>query len=260
MSTYDVLVVLPPVPPAQYREAAVAALRPYFSESEVPEYRDYQPEDPNSEYWVRANRERGVIPDRDDVSWAEVAHAMNTWTGNAPGHSSHLYVDEAGRGYFLATYNPRGKWDGLGLRLGGPRLLHRPDAAGNPLLARYEDYGDVPEDRDPLLGLPDRCDGGPRGLLDFEALRATHERLAAEHHDAWTAGGPHPSHWPFRFTDDRAGNIALARANAVPGYALLRLDGSWTDKHDDPDYLADANAYLDALDPDTVVLDVSCHC
>ncbi|GAA2098137.1 hypothetical protein GCM10009759_28850 [Kitasatospora saccharophila] len=57
MSSYDMLVVLPPTPPAQYREAAVA-------------------------------------------------HAMNTRTGRSPGDDGRRHVDEAGRGYLLATSNP----------------------------------------------------------------------------------------------------------------------------------------------------------
>ncbi|MFD0279531.1 hypothetical protein ACFVHB_37350 [Kitasatospora sp. NPDC127111] len=258
MSKYDMLVVLPSMPPERYREAAVAALMPYYSELEMPEYRDYEPADPNSVYWVQVNKERGILPDREALGWSEIADSMNSWTGKVPGDDGYLYVDEAGCGYHLATHNPQGKWDGLGLRLEGPRLLHRPDAAGDPLLAMYE-YGEVPQDRDLLAGLPNRCDGGPRGLLDFEALRAAHERLAGERHDAWVAGGDNPTAWPFWFTEDRAENLALARANAVPGYALLRLDGSWIDKREDG-YLQNANAYLDALDPDSVVLDVSCHC
>ncbi|MGW4650553.1 hypothetical protein [Kitasatospora sp. NPDC004289] len=258
MSKYDMLVVLPTMPPERYDEAVVAALAPYYSELEVPEYRDHEAADPNSVYWVRVNKERGVLPDRADLGWSEVAEVMNSWTGVVPGDDGYLYVDEAGRGYHLSTRNPRGEWDARGLRIGGPRLLHRPDAAGDPRLARYE-YGEVPRHRDLLAGLPNRCDGGPRGLLDFEALRAAHERLAGERHDAWVAGGEEPADWPFRFTEDRAGNLALARANAVPGYALLRLDGRWTDMREDG-YLRDANAYLDALDPESVVLDVSCHC
>ncbi|GAA4883836.1 hypothetical protein [Kitasatospora terrestris] len=258
MSKYDLLVVLPPMPPQEYGTALAAALAPYHSELEVPPYRDYEPADPNSVYWVRVNKERGVLPDRDGLGWSEIADLMNSRTGSAPGDGGHLYVDEAGHGYHLRTFNPRGRWDGLSLRIEGPRLLHRPDAAGDPRLEKHA-YGDVPRDRDLLRGLPDRCDGGPRGLLDFEALRAAHERLAGERHDAWTAGGDAPSAWPFPFTADRAENLARARANAVPGYALLRLDGSWTDRRDD-DYLREANAHLDALDPESVVLDVCCHC
>ncbi|MEV7187588.1 hypothetical protein [Kitasatospora sp. NPDC093102] len=258
MSKYDMLVVLPPMPPEQYRKAMVAALAPYNTELEVPPYRDYEPADPNSVYWVQANRERGLLPNREDLSWAEIADLMNSTTGNAPGDGGYLYVDDAGRGYFLRTHNPQGEWDGLSLRIEGPRLLHRPDAAGDPRLVKH-DYGELPQDRDLLGDLPGRCDGGPRGLLDFEALRAAHERLAGERHDAWVAGGDAPSAWPFRFTADRAENLAQARANAVPGYALLRLDGRWIDKRDDG-YLPEANAYLDALAPETVVLDVCCHC
>ncbi|MGW3071703.1 MULTISPECIES: hypothetical protein [unclassified Kitasatospora] len=258
MSRYDMLVVLPPMAPERYRKALIAALAPYHSELEVPPYRDYEPADPNSAYWVRANKERGILPDRDRLGWAEVADVMNSRTGRTPGDDGYLHVDGTGRGYFLSTRNPRGEWDGLSLRIEGPRLLHRPDAIADPRLVKHL-YAEPPQGRDLLGGLPNRCDGGPRGLLDFEALRAAHERLAAARHDAWAAGGDEPCDWPFRFTEDRARNIARARATAVPGHALLRLDGSWAD-HDDAGYLPDANAYLDALAPEAVVLDVYCHC
>ncbi|MFI1363253.1 hypothetical protein [Streptomyces griseochromogenes] len=46
---------------------------------------------------------------------------------------------------------------------------------------------------------------------------------------------------------------------AVPGYALLTLDGSWWDA-DGEGYGDRANAYLDDLDPEAVVVDVLCHC
>ncbi|MFD0567884.1 hypothetical protein ACFQ2M_42340 [Kitasatospora saccharophila] len=135
MSTYDMLVVLPPMPPERYREAATAALMPYYSELEVPEYRDYEAADPNSVDWVQANKERGILPNREDLGWNEIATLMNAQVERAPGDDGYMYVDEAEHGYYLATYNPQGEWDGLRLRLGGPRLMHRPDAAGNPLLA-----------------------------------------------------------------------------------------------------------------------------
>ncbi|MFE4974253.1 hypothetical protein ACFRAR_19350 [Kitasatospora sp. NPDC056651] len=97
MSTYDVLVVLPPMPPEQYREALVAALMPYHSELEVAPYREYEPADPNSVYWVRMNRESGLLPNREGMGWAEIADLKNSAAGRAPGDPGHLYVDEAGR-------------------------------------------------------------------------------------------------------------------------------------------------------------------
>lgn len=45
---------------------------------------------------------------------------------------------------------------------------------------------------------------------------------------------------------------------AVPGFALVTLDGAWTDADTD-DHWDQANRYLDGLDADAVVLDVLCH-
>ncbi|MGW7093207.1 hypothetical protein [Streptomyces sp. NPDC054874] len=45
---------------------------------------------------------------------------------------------------------------------------------------------------------------------------------------------------------------------AVPGFALVALDGSWTDADTD-DHWERANRYLDDLDPGVVVLDLLCH-
>lgn len=45
---------------------------------------------------------------------------------------------------------------------------------------------------------------------------------------------------------------------AVPGFALITLDGSWTDAGTDG-YWDRANRYLDNLDAEAVVLDLLCH-
>jgi hypothetical protein len=45
---------------------------------------------------------------------------------------------------------------------------------------------------------------------------------------------------------------------AVPGFALVALDGSWTDADTD-DYWNQANHYLDSLDAEAVVIDLLCH-
>ncbi|MFJ3140806.1 hypothetical protein ACIPK5_33600 [Streptomyces sp. NPDC086843] len=44
----------------------------------------------------------------------------------------------------------------------------------------------------------------------------------------------------------------------VPGFALLTLDGTWTDGNTD-DYWDRANRCLDGLDADAVVVDLLCH-
>ncbi|NEC05075.1 hypothetical protein [Streptomyces sp. SID7909] len=45
---------------------------------------------------------------------------------------------------------------------------------------------------------------------------------------------------------------------AIPGFALITLDGAWTDADTDG-YLDQANRYLDDLDAEAVVIDLLCH-
>ncbi|WP_327378693.1 hypothetical protein OG393_32785 (plasmid) [Streptomyces sp. NBC_01216] len=69
---------------------------------------------------------------------------------------------------------------------------------------------------------------------------------------------------------DRAGFIARARRRAVPGHILLELDGTWTadpaDLNSDDDaetgstaYHDHANAYIDALPADFLVVGIDCR-
>ncbi|MFD3664625.1 hypothetical protein ACFWVF_29195 [Streptomyces sp. NPDC058659] len=69
---------------------------------------------------------------------------------------------------------------------------------------------------------------------------------------------------------DRAGFIARARRRAVPGHILLELDGTWTadpaglESDDDAEtgstaYHDHANAYIDALPADFLVVGIDCR-
>ncbi|MGW4695232.1 hypothetical protein ACWEO1_22950 [Kitasatospora cineracea] len=78
---------------------------------------------------------------------------------------------------------------------------------------------------------------------------------------------------PDRYREELAARLApyrselevpeyRARASALSGYVLLRMDGSWSDirrRGDSVAYWQETNDHLDALDPDAVVLAVSCH-
>ncbi|MFI2645587.1 hypothetical protein [Streptomyces sp. NPDC018610] len=54
-------------------------------------------------------------------------------------------------------------------------------------------------------------------------------------------------------------NRLRAIQGTVPGFALITLDGSWTDADTDG-YWDRGNRHLDDLDPEAVVVDVLCHC
>ncbi|MFJ3789614.1 hypothetical protein [Kitasatospora sp. NPDC090091] len=302
---FTLVAVLPSTAPGGIDAALATALAPFDSEREVAEYPAYEAAAPGGTAWVEAARRRGELPDRDDLTWPQVAETINRVRGYRPGSENHLHVDDEGRAYFLSTYNRNGKWDGY--RIGGPRsahFLHRPDALGDPRLitVQYEDTGEEGE----VAAL--RCDGGPRALLDFDALREDEGRRAGERHDWWTAlvdglpearpwgdflarnradGSGYPldraredynaqarcraalgseefGHWPGEFAVSREQYVARARDAAVPGDALLRPDGTWLEpgaaaEDDRAAYLRAANAFLDGLDGDAVLVAVHCH-
>ncbi|MEU2623095.1 hypothetical protein ABZ642_34155 [Streptomyces sp. NPDC007157] len=160
---------------------------------------------------------------------------------------------------------------------------------------------------------PLECYGGPRSLLDFDAMR----RRAEERHDALFAvwqdlTALHPPARPLadfvaRHASDPVGysladakeehllqplvqDVAQRAASgdphfdmsfllndpvayfaqeheearqssvwrAVPGFALITLDGTWTDAATDG-YWEQANSYLDNLHGEAVVIDLLCH-
>jgi len=260
MSKFDLLVVLPPTPPERYDAAVAAAMEPYSAQEAT-----YEPVDPNGVAWVEELRASGALPQGVELTWEQVAEVYNSAHGYEPSHSKALSVGWESRGCWMRDWNPNGQWDYYGLyRFEGPYFPYRPEAAGDPRL-RILEYPEGYASRDRIPELTARCEGGPLGLLDLEALRDAFARLAAEEHDAWQAGDGEAPYWrSFRFTDDREDNIAKARAFAVPAFALLRLDGAWVDAGDWRDdyagYWQYVNAYLDALSDDTVVLAVTCHC
>ncbi|WP_433888710.1 hypothetical protein [Streptomyces sp. CA-111067] len=210
-------------------------------------------------------------------------------------------------------WSPVGHWDWWAIHSSvGNAYLVLPPHDGDPRLVTAST---VPRRKAELDALgPLECYGGPRGLLDFDAMRTragiTHDALLA----AWTElTAVHPPASPL--TDFVArhkaepGSYSLADAKrdhlaqplvqdvaqravagdphfdisfllndpvgyfaqeheetrsrsvrcAVPGFALVTLDGSWTDADSD-DYWDQANRYLDGLDAEAVVINLLCHC
>lgn len=170
------------------------------------------------------------------------------------------------------------------------------------------------------------CDGGPRGLLDFDAMRDHAAAKADAEYDVWDqfwtglpaevrepakpwshfrtimqaegrrgedakvlrdayhaqpwlrAARQHPkldAVWDCpldRYGIGREAFVANARADALPGWALLTLDGEWieagkmgwwgmSDSTDDSGaaYREAANRYLDELDPEALIVTVDVH-
>ncbi|GAA3822540.1 hypothetical protein GCM10022403_065040 [Streptomyces coacervatus] len=210
--------------------------------------------------------------------------------------------------------NPVGQWDwwATDANTQSPYLA-LPAHARNRKLIRAST---VPG-RDPGLTPlgPLECYGGPRGLLDFDAmrqreahrhdaLRAAWEELTAQHpparpltefvarHESDPDGysmedakrdhllqplvqavaqravaGDDPYFGMSFLLNDPVAYFAqehdeireAAVRCAVPGFALLTLDGTWMDA-DASGYWERANGCLDSLPAEAVVVDVLCHC
>lgn len=313
MSHYPVIVCLPPTARADIDDALAARLAPYDENRDMEPYRDY------IENWQdtygRALKMYGEHPEGkpaglDEMNVAEVlsAYQGEQITEESPDDSSVVMF------YRMSTYNPQSKWDWW--VIGGRWLGHFPVKDAHH------------RDQRLITGSPgtfgnkagaERVDGGPRGLLDFEALRTIKADEAAATYDKWSTlvdGTPEAKPWsafvaqhdadPEGFPIDRARReygeqprVAKARQSkdfrwvndvveefapvrdlysqraaeqAVPGFALLDLEGRWLEpgrmgwfgmSSDTEDsrvaYYARANAYLDALADDAVIVVVDCH-
>ncbi|WP_030435745.1 hypothetical protein [Actinoplanes subtropicus] len=220
--------------------------------------------------------------------------------------------------------NPAGEWDWWCIDGGpGSRFAVRPEHDGDPRLV----YGD--DEAEPL-----RCDGGPRGLLDFPATRRhaverargewraqQHDfrRLVADHpgarpltaflarHEADPVGYPreravadhhaqplvralshssawerypslgvrmlHPDSDPItELTRDPQPDFDRAAAWAITAYALLTAAGQWIDPEQlgpfaaprdgeaaTDAYVRQADAYLDTIGDDYLIVRLLCH-
>lgn len=233
------------------------------------------------------------------------------------------YDEETGRAYTWSRSNPKGYWDWyvIGGRWQG-RLIATLDA--NPRLLVFgsgsESDGDDGAPRMTKDGAL-RCDGGPRTMLDFDAMRDRDATAAAERYDNYLAlvenygtakGWSHfralveatEITWdearrqyrqqdlivahdaiPYEnqivglvgcivdeFLTDRDTYIQNARDAAVPGYAMIDLDGRWQAPgkmgwfgvSSEPDgerdaYQTLASRYLDELPANSWVVQVDCH-
>ncbi|MFJ5532406.1 hypothetical protein [Streptomyces sp. NPDC093261] len=314
MSHFTVTVTLPPTDPREVAEAVTRALAPFDENKES---------EPRREYIEHADYEQALAffiehPEHKPAELDEknVAAVLAEYKG-VP-----VYED-AGDGtgpvlyYRMTTYNEQSKWDWW--QIGGrwaDHFIHRPDADLRRLVRGSRSWMN---EKDPhKLGY---CDGGPRGLLDFEAMREEAARKAAKEFDRWTdltrdlpealpwehftarvdaegkdaysieqarkdyreqarvkaaAGDTEFRHWwedvVAHFAAGRDALLEKARLEAVPGYALLRQDGTWDEPgrmgwfgmSEETDssramFKGRTNAYLEELDPDAVIVNVDCH-
>lgn len=181
MSHFTVLVALPAMARDEVDAALSAALAPYDENTEVTPYREYKTGNAEDHWTVTQCRENGQLPADGDLTWQQVADAYNARHSLDKDDSEHLHVDDEGDAYTVSTYNPKSKWDWwqIGGRWTG-YFLPTIDAIGDPrlLLGSAGIFGS---------NKPGRVDGGPRGLLDLQALRHTKALEAGAQHDQWHA-------------------------------------------------------------------------
>ncbi|WP_431994859.1 hypothetical protein [Streptomyces griseoflavus] len=139
----------------------------------------------------------------------------------------------------------QGEWDQWWLGRPGEEFDVLPGHEADPRLVRS------PRDAfgAPRHWTPGQCDGGPRGLLDFQGMRTRAAQLAA------SLDPYHASQTPYRQRQPEW---------AVPTDHLLTLDGAWIYVEvapqpgtSFPDF---ANTYLDKLAPDIMIVRLRIHC
>lgn len=179
-------------------------------------------------------------------------------------------------------------WDGPGGEFGGPALTER-RCDGGP--KRYLDFEAMRAEKAKAAGerydaWDDICartpvalpwshfrglvDLGEMGIDDARARYRVQDRIVLARQEKFDSG------WGGcvveEFVCDREEYVALARAAAVPGYALVTLEGQWAapgkmgwfgmssdDVGDRAAYHAMANRYLDDLGPDRYVIALDLH-
>lgn len=182
MSHFTVLVALRPTDPKHIYDALTEALAPFDENRETTPYFDYETGQAADHWLVKPCRKDEQLPAEGDLTWRQVAAAVNRRYDHTPDSSEYMHVDSDGRAYTVSTYNPLSKWDWW--VIGG-----RWTGYFTPLAGRTDD------DR-LILGepgafgkraKPGRVDGGPRGLLDFEQHRQQQADEAGIQYDQWQA-------------------------------------------------------------------------
>lgn len=292
-------------------ESRIEAVMAPFSESlEAEPYRDYEEGSPAGYFGVKSFREEGALTaDDDDLTWAAVAEAHNkAWADETP----LLVDEESGRAYTMSTWNKQSTWDywRIGGRWGGyfpfrPEhrgLVVQGDGGWDSPDKRMPDHCDG----GPKLALDlarlreEKADAARKTWTSYQALVAgtpeampwsvfrdnisegggyTVEQARTEYHSQPRVQRIAASE-DFRWHDDAISQfgqpeklyVAKETARAVPGYALVTLDGRWMapgkmgwfgmSSESDSDrigYWETANAYIEALPDSAILVALDCH-
>ena len=225
--SHSVVIVALPAGGDDVKAALDAALTPFDENREVEPYRDYETGSAR-EHWSWDTN-----PEIPEPTWAQVADAFNAKYGD----EEQMLIAEDGRAYTLSTRNPQAKWDWwqIGGRWTGYFRV-RPAWIGDENLINGEPDAmtDANTDRE-------RCDGGPKRMLDFAAMRDWAEvDEGAKWKDFRAIADKHPDTkswaWHLARVHDDSDPMTIEQARAAyhgqPGVqALNDTDFRW---HDDP--------------------------
>lgn len=283
-------------------------MAPYDENREVEPYRNYQEGDPASYWGVFALRKHeGLNPDDATLTWAQVAEANNRrYDDDEP-----LLLDDSGRAYTMSTRNPDAKWDwysvggqwagyfvarkGAHARVIPPNRNHRSQDVIMP--GRCDGGRKADLDLDALREVKaaearktyaeyQSVVAGTPEALPWSAFRDnisegngyTIDQARDEYHSQPRVQALSQSE--FRWYDDVIAEfgkpeklyVEQARAQAVPGYAIIATDGHWMapgtmgwfamsddSEGDRIGYWEAANAYIDALEDSTYLVALDCH-
>jgi len=168
------------------------------------------------EQWEKLKKEAEAFTQfSNPPTWPEVIeYANNRWYPEGETESNRTdylrYDEEQDRAYTLSTYNPDSKWDwySIGGRWSGyfPIRGDLTVEASRLLIQGRRSWTNQDQPQDPWA-----CDGGPKGLLDLDALRDKKGAEAAKRYDTYQEIVEDlPEALPWRvFADDATAQAAL---------------------------------------------------
>ncbi|MEU4087051.1 hypothetical protein [Streptomyces aureus] len=246
MTKFHATVCLPPTAPRKIPQAVAAAMAPY----DMNLTDDWNPVGEWDWWAFHSSPGNGylVLPRHDGDRRLVTASTV-------PRRKAKL--DRLGP---LECYGgPRGLLDFAGMR---ERAAREHDA----LLAAWTELTAIHPPARPLAEFLARHEADPEVYSQADAKREhLAQPLVQDVAQRAVAGDPHFGmsflvNDPLAyFAQEHDESRLWAVQSAVPGFALITLDGTWLDAERDGHW-EQANHYLDTLDDEAVVLDLLCHC